>query len=215
MTRTTNARLAGFAFLFYIAVGVPAMILMSRATNGDGIVAKLASVAQHVGDVRLAMVLSLLGSCSALVLAVTLYAITREQDAELAMLGMACRLTEGVAGAVSLTSTLGLLGLVANQAGAPDAAKQTLGAFLLGDSPLVAATFFAFGSTFFAYLLLRGRMIPIGLAWLGLAASVLLAVGLPLQLGGLLQGPATRLIWFPMLAFEVPLGLWLLIKGVK
>ena len=215
MTRTSNARLAGFAFLFYIAVGVPAMVLMSRATSGDGIAAKLASVAQHAGDVRLAMVLSLLGSCSALVLAVTLYAVTREQDSDLAMLGMVCRLTEGVVGAVSLTSTLGLLRLAANAAGAPDAAAQTLGAFLLDDSPLVAATFFAFGSTLFAFLLLRGRMIPSGLAWLGIAASVLLAVGLPLQLGGLLHGPATRLIWFPMLAFEVPLGLWLLIKGVK
>lgn len=215
MTRTSNARLAGFAFFFYIAVGVPAMVLMTRATSGDGIAAKLASVAQHVGDVRLAMVLSLLGSCSALVLAVTLYAVTREQDADLAMLGMVCRLTEGVTGAVSLTSTLGLLGLVANHAGAPDAATQTLGAFLLDGSPIVAATFFAFGSTCFTYLLLRGRMIPVGLGWLGLAASVLLAVALPLQLGGLLHGPATRLVWFPMLAFEVPLGLWLLIKGVK
>jgi len=215
MTRTSNARLAGFAFLFYIAVGVPAMVLMSRATSGDGIAAKLASVAQHAGDVRLAMVLSLLGSCSALVLAVTLYAVTREQDSDLARLGMACRLTEGVVGAVSLTSTLGLLGLAANAGAAPDVAAQTLGAFLLDDSPLIAATFFACGSTLFAWLLLRGRMIPIGLAWLGIAASVLLAVGLPLQLGGLLQGPATRLIWFPMLAFEVPLGLWLLIKGVK
>ena len=214
MTRTSNARLAGFAFLSYIAVGVPAMVLMSRATSGEGVTAKLASVAQHTGDVRLAMVLSLLGSCCALVIAVTLYAVTRDQDADVAMLGMACRLTEGVTGAVSLTSTLGLLGLAAN-AGAGDPATLALGTFLLDDSPMVAATFFAFGSTCFTYLLLRGRLIPIGLAWLGLAASVLLAVGLPLQLGGLLSGPVTRLIWFPMLAFEVPLGLWLIIKGVK
>jgi hypothetical protein len=58
MTRTSNARLAGFAFLFYIAVAFPAMVLMSRATSGDGIPAKLASVAQHASDVRLAAVLS-------------------------------------------------------------------------------------------------------------------------------------------------------------
>jgi hypothetical protein len=61
---------------------------------------------------------------------------------------------------------------------------------------------------------LRGRMIPIPLAWLGVVASVLLVVGLPLQLAGFLGGPVTSLLWLPMAVFEVPLALWLLIKGV-
>jgi hypothetical protein len=54
----------------------------------------------------------------------------------------------------------------------------------------------------------------IALAWLGVLASVLLVVGLPLQIAGVLRGPITQVIYVPMLAFEVPLGLWLLIKGV-
>ena len=37
---------------------------------------------------------------------------------------------------------------------------------------------------------------------------------LPLQLAGWLHGPITSLVWLPMLAFEVPLGLWLLVRGV-
>ena len=78
----------------------------------------------------------------------------------------------------------------------------------------VTATFFAVGSTLFAYLLLRGRMIPIPLAWVGLVASVLLVIGLPLQAAGFLSGPITMIMWLPMLAFEVPLGLWLISKGV-
>ncbi|PYQ10644.1 MAG: DUF4386 domain-containing protein, partial [Acidobacteria bacterium] len=53
------------------------------------------------------------------------------------------------------------------------------------------------------------------LAWLGVVASVLLVVVLPLQLAGFLGGgQITSLMWLPMLAFEVPLALWLLIKGV-
>ena len=68
---------------------------------------------------------------------------------------------------------------------------------------LVAATLFAIGSTFFCRLLLRGRMLPRGLAWTGVIASIVLVVGLPLQLGGLLGPPFTMLIWMPMLAFEV------------
>jgi Domain of unknown function (DUF4386) len=62
--------------------------------------------------------------------------------------------------------------------------------------------------------LLRGRMIPAPLTWVGVVASVLSVVGLPLQLAGWLHGPIAMLMWLPMLAFEVPLGLWLLSRGV-
>jgi hypothetical protein len=57
-------------------------------------------------------------------------------------------------------------------------------------------------------------MLPRALAWIGVFASVILVIGLPLQLGGQLGAPLTMLIWMPMLAFEVPGGLWLLVNGV-
>ncbi|HEX4961666.1 MAG TPA: DUF4386 family protein [Thermoanaerobaculia bacterium] len=163
MTRRTNARLAGFTFLFYIAAGVSSMALAGRA---------------HATDI-----LSLLTSFSALVLGVTLYSITREQDADLALLALTCRVIEAIPGHQG-------------------------------------AIFFAVGSVLFSWLLLRGRMIPAALAWLGVLASALLVVILPLQRAGLLGGPTswsssiTWLIWLPALVYEVALALWLLIKGV-
>jgi uncharacterized protein DUF4386 len=216
MTRTTNARIAGFAFLFYIAVAFPGMVLLDRATSGEGISAKLASIAQHVTEVRVAVVLVLLGCFAALVLAVTLYAITREQDPDIAMVALTCRVSEGVISGISIPETLGLLWLAtATGPNAPDTgAAHALGAYLLRGDMALTATFFAVGSTLFCYLLLRGRMIPIPLAWLGVIASALLVVALPLQLAGVLRGPITSLMYLPMLAFEVPCGLWLLIKGV-
>jgi hypothetical protein len=216
MTRTTSARIAGFTFLFYIAAGITSLVLFGGATGGEGIAAKLAGIAQHASQVRITVVLDLLQCFSALVLAVTLYAITREQDPDLAMLALTCRVGEGVIGAIGIPSTLGLLWLAtAPGASAPDtAAAHSLGGYLLRGNVALTATFFAVGSTLFSYLLLRGRMIPIPLAWLGVAASVLLVAGLPLQLAGFLRGPVTSLMWLPMLAFEVPLALWLLIKGV-
>ena len=219
MTRTTNARIAGFMYLFYIAVAFPSLVLLDRATSGKGVAAKLANLAQHTSDVRVAVVLTLLGCFSALVLAVTLYGITRDEDHELAMLALTCRVGEGVLGAATLPNTLGLLWLatVGAGAGAPDAAAtNAIGTLLLMPVPIgmIGATFFAVGSTLFSYLLLRGRMVPVPLAWLGVLASVLVVVGLPLQLAGFLEGPMTGYMWLPMLAFEIPLGLWLLIKGV-
>ena len=218
MTRRTNARVAGFTFLFYIAVAMTGMVLASRAASGEGTAAKLASIAQHATSVRVAVVLELLGSFSALVLGVTLYAITRDQDSDLAMLAMTCRVAEGVIAAVSLPRMVGKLWLAtAAGADAPDpAAANALGAVLFklpSWSTTLSATFFAVGSTVFAYLLLRGRIVPVALAWLGVVASILVMVCLPLQLVGILHSPITDLMWLPMLAFEVTLALWLIIKG--
>jgi hypothetical protein len=219
MTRTTNARVAGFTFLFYIAVAFPAIVLMNRATSGEGTAAKLARVAERASDVRVAILLTLLSCFAAVVLAVTLYGITRHEDHELALMVLAFRLGEGVLGAIGIPNALALLWLATTGSGpgAPDVATaNALGAFLLmpAQGTMIGAPFFAVGSMIFSYLLLRGRLVPVPLAWLGVFASVLVVVASPLQLVGLLKGPLTTYMWMPMLAFEVPLGLWLIIKGV-
>jgi len=201
MTHTTNARIAGFTFLFYIAAGILSLVLFSQATGGQEITAKLASIAQHALQLRLTIILGLLQAVCAIVLAVTLYAITRDQDSDLAMLALTFRVGEGLLNAISTRETLELL---------------WLGKYLLdGPDWNMSAILFAMGSTLFSYLFLRGRTIPVSLAWLGLVASVILVVGLPLQLAGLFRGPLTSYMWIPMAAFEVPLAFWLLIKGIR
>lgn len=162
MTRTTNARIAGVTFLVYIAAGITSMLL--------------------AGNAPATAVLSLVTSFSALVLGVTLYAITREQDADLAMMALACRVIEAVPGHGEI--------------------------------------YFAVGSTIFSWLLLRGRMIPAALAWLGVTASILLVMLLPLQIAGFFGGPrawsspVTWAVWLPLLVFELTLAVWLITKGV-
>jgi hypothetical protein len=216
VTHTTNARIAGFTFLAYIAAGITSLTLFRRATGGDGVAAKLAGIAAHAGDVGVLVILGLVQCFSAVVLGVTLYAITRDEDSDLAMLGLVCRVGEGILGALAIPATLTLLWLAtASGPSAPEtAAAHALAAYLLRDDVALTATFFAVGSTAFAYLLLRGRMIPVPLAWLGVVASIMLVVGLPLRLAGWLHGPITMIMWLPMLLFEVPLALWFLAKGV-
>ncbi|MCI0564180.1 MAG: hypothetical protein MN733_37370, partial [Nitrososphaera sp.] len=70
MTRTTNARIAGFTFLFYIAAGITSLVLSGRATGGEETAAKLANIAQHTMEMRIVVLLSLLICFSALVLGV-------------------------------------------------------------------------------------------------------------------------------------------------
>ena len=161
MTVRTNARIAGVTFLVYIVAGL--------ATLGAA------------GNKPAIAVLSLVTSFCALTLGVTLYALTRDQDRDLALLGLTCRVLEAAPGHGEI--------------------------------------YFAVGSAVFSWLFVRGRLIPTGLAWLGLVASVLLVILLPLQIAGLFGGPrawtspVTWAVWLPLLIFELGLASWLLAKG--
>lgn len=218
MTRSTNARIAGFTFLLYIALGVALLLL--GAGSGEGTAAKLADIALNESAVRINLLLSPVIWFCAVVLAVTLYGLTREVDPDLAIMVLSCRLGEAVVGATGTVASLGLLWLATTTGpAAPDAVSSSaLAAFLFkveGWNVPISAMFFAVGSTVFSGLLLRGRMVPVMLAWLGVVASVLLVVALPLQIAGFLKGSVTNFVWIPMAAFEIPLGLWLMIKGAE
>jgi len=216
MTRTSNARTAGFAFLLYIAAGVMGMVVSARSAMGENIAEKLASIAQHVRQVQLNIVLGLVEAVCAILLAVTLYRITRDEDADLALLAMIFRVCEGLIGVMSSRRSLGLIWLASsNGPSRPSTATiEALGTYLFqAPSGNLAAIFFAMGSTLFAWLLLRGRMIPVPLAWLGVAASSILVVALPMQLLGYLSSQIASFLWIPMAAYEIPLAIWLIIKG--
>ncbi len=194
MTHMTNARIAGIAYLFYIVVGASNEILASRAASVEGTAAKLAHIAAYSTDVRVGMILKLCECFSAFVLAVALYWITRDVNRELAMLGLICRVAEGVFIVSLIPNALGFLSLARAQAvkGAADVTTtNALGIFLTRPDGLIGAIFFAIGSAIFSYLLLRGRMIPISLGWWGVLSSVLLVVGLPLQIASFFTGPLT------------------------
>jgi hypothetical protein len=216
MTRTTNARLAGAMFLLYIATAFPLTMMAGRVSAGDGIAAKLASIAQHVPLMRLTIVLSWIVAIEALLLAVALYAITRDIDRDLALLGFTFRAAEGVLNAITFTS-MGQLWLATDGAAAAPEAVHALGEMFFKVETwqfLTSATLFSLGSTVFSWLLLRGRAIPVSLAWLGVVASLLLVAVLPARLVGVAGSPLTEVVWLPMLVFELVLGVWLLTKGV-
>jgi hypothetical protein len=162
MTLETNARVAGVTLLLYFAAGIGGLVV--------------------AGNAPATAVLALVGSFSALVLAVTFYALTYQQDSDLARLGMMCRVIEAAPGHGEI--------------------------------------YFAVGNTIFSWLLLRGRMIPVGLAWLGVTASSLLVMLLPLQIAGWFGGPrawSSPFTWFvnlPVLVFQLTLAAWLIVKGV-
>jgi hypothetical protein len=217
MTRTANARVAGATFLLYIVIGITDMIVTRGSSAGASAAERLASMAQHLPQIHTGMLLGLAMGFNALALGVALYGLTRERDHELALLGLCFRVGEGLAVFVPLLVTLGLISL-ATSPGGPPANSIALAQFLFSvkaNNVILSATFFAAGSTIFCWLLLRARMIPMPLAWLGLFASLLLLVALPLRMIGAVSSQTMQMLWIPMAAFEVPLGIWLLIKGAR
>ncbi len=124
MTRMTSARVVGVASLFYMAVGVANEVLTSRATSGQGTAAQLTRIALYATEMRITIILKLCECFAAVVLAVAFYGITREQDHELAILGLVCRAAEGVFVASLVPNAQALLWLAGAWpgVGAPDVA---------------------------------------------------------------------------------------------
>jgi hypothetical protein len=214
MTRTTSARVAGAAYLLYIAFAFPAMSIAARIMTGKTTAEKLASLAQNVGLAHAEIVLSLLAGLCALALAISLYAFTREEDSDIARLGMLCRFGEGLFAFPFIS--LSLLWLTGDGATVTGSSGLALAAWLMklsGWMVTYSAYLFALGSTAFCYLLLRGRMIPAWLAWLGVVGSAILVVALPLSFIGALHKPVTDLVWIPIAIFEIVVSIWFLVTG--
>ena len=221
MTRRSSSRLAGFMFLFYIAVAITEMVLAGKVSGAGGTAGKLASIAAHVPLMRVVIILLLLEIFAAVFLGVALYALTRDVDHDLAVLALMCRMIEAAAGVVPAIAKLGLLSVATTAAtatGAEAATASAVGALLLragGWSFTVGATAFSVGSTIFAWLFLRARSIPLWLAWVGLAGSLLMVVILPLDGLRMISTTVVSISWIPLFVFEVTLGFWLLIKGAR
>ncbi len=211
------ARLAGGMFLLVIAaVLVSSMFQGGGISPSDDIAGTLRSIADNAVGFRLSIVSLAIASIGTLVLASMLYALTKRRDENLAILALACRAVEAALYAIGILSVLILLSL----SDEPTAGEQELGAVVVDVASLstnVGAIFFAVGSTVFAYLLLRARSVPVPFAALGVVASLILVIGVPLETaaGRTTADGASIILWLPMFVFEIATGVWLLVKGVR
>ena len=76
--------------------------------------------------------------------------------------------------------------------------------------------FFRLGSTVFAYLGLKSRYIPRGLAALGVFSSLLVVVvTLAIMVFPGWAAVVSPAYFVPSLIFEITLGFWLVVRGIK
>jgi hypothetical protein len=127
MTQRAEARTAGYAYLSYIVFTMSSITLYSKAIAGNGPFQQLSSLSRMISTARVTVLLDLLQIVCALVLAATLYRITKGVDATLALVAMSFRLGEGLLGSLPLLGKLELMQLAtAATANVGDATGYTL-----------------------------------------------------------------------------------------
>jgi len=218
--RRTWARVAGF---LYVATNVTAtlgfVLKGGFIVRGDA-AATVANLAQSGTLYRCSLALELITVAGVIPLVLGLYVALRPVAPNLALLAAFWRLMENAVLAVLTLSSFLALALVARGPAFGD--SQTMpalvGALLYVHTYGFQIGFFflGLGSTLFSWLWWRSRLIPRWLAGLGLFASALMAVvALAIVVEPGVYGTVTMAYMLPMGLYEIGLGLWLLIRGIR
>lgn len=217
--RANVPRLLGATFLVVIVISLISGTLLSSAVGSGSMSELLAHLAGNVTAMRLSILFGMANSVGVVVLAALLYAMLKEQSRIVALIALGLWLLEAVLYAVSQVGSVGLIPLSQDfvKAGAPDPSYfQGLGAFLYDGIVRLGVTlhmfFYCVGGLLWYSLLYRSRSIPSVIPAFGLAAVSLGLVGVVLQLLG---NTVPIFAYLPLLPFELTVGTWLLVKGIK
>ncbi len=217
------ARVAGLFYVLMMFTGLFGELYLRspRIVPDDAVqTAKNVAGAEHL--FRLGIVAGLVTAVGDVVLLWALYVVLKPVNKNLALLAAFWRLGECfMFGVVALNefAALRFLGDASYLHTFNTEQTQALARlFLTFHHPggQIAIVFFALGSTLFGYLWFKSGYIPRVLSALGIAASV--AVGAVTLINLVVPnfesavGPA---YWIPIALFEVVLGFWLLIRGIR
>lgn len=222
-SQRSAARAVGVIYLSAMAVS----IVTEGYIGGRLIVARNAvetarNILAHEGLFRLGIAGSLLIAVSDATLIAALYVILRRVNEPVALCAAFLRLMGTALYAVAALNYLDVLRMLGGESylrpvGTEQLqalARLTIASYSAGQG--ASFIFLGLGSTVFGYLWVKSNYVPRGLAILGVIASFLLAAGAML----FIVLPKVWSIVFPyymapMLFFEVGMGGWLLVKGLR
>ncbi len=214
------ARLAGLMYLVTVATWGLAFYARSGLVDHADPAATVANVVAHERLFRLSMVGDLVTGAGVAVLIVALWVLLSPVNKNIAFLAVIWRLVDPLLGVVTLSSlSMLFLSSGAEYLNALEASQlqafAMLTVWLDGAGFIVSAIFLGLGSAAFSYLLFESRYVPRALAGFGVLASLLATVcGLMTILFPAFATVAAAGL-LPILVYEIALGLWLLVKGVR
>jgi len=211
-------RLLGAAFLFVFVASLISAQLLTSVVGSSGISDILINISNNLTMMRTSILVGLVTSVGIVVLAILLYVVLYKQNKIIALVALGWWLAEAIILAVSKIGLFALIPLSLEfvGGGAPESSHyQTLGHFLYsglykqGDN--IHMLFYCLGGILWFYLFYRSRCIPRVLSVLGLAIESLALIGMVLLLSAV---QVSMLVFYPIAALELVVGLWLLVRGI-
>ena len=212
-------RLLGAAFLFVFVASLISTQLLASVVGSGSISEMLVNISANLTPIRISILVGLVTSVGIVVLAVLLYIVLRKQGKIIALVALGWWLAEAVILAVSKIGLFALIPLSLEfvRAGAPATSYfQTLGDLLYssvyqqGDN--IHMLFYSLGGVLWFYLFYISRYIPRVLSILGLVIESVGLIGMVLLL---LAVNVNMLVFYPIAALELAIGLWLMVKGIS
>jgi len=215
------ARVAGLAYVVVIMLGIFSVSFIdSNILVPDNNVATVDNIMNNELRFRISIASEIIMYVLVVLLAHALYVILKTVNKNLALLAMLWRIGEAIigAGVAVLTGFIPLLLLNGKAALEQDQLQALVGLFLqLRSAGLdVVLIFIGMGGTVFCYLFFTSKYVPRMLAVWGMITYLsMLILALVSILSPSLPESVKMIFYAPGGLFEVIIGLWLLIKGVK
>lgn len=223
--RRKAARIAGVLFLLSFMVPFLNWIfVLSRFIVAGNAVDTARSILANEALFRIGIINGLLTSAVTVALTLALYAILRSVNKALALLAVCLKMTEAVlVAAVALGNHVALLvlkGQASTPALDPERTQALVGQFLNASLSVSAVpmVFLGLNMMVFLHLLFKSNYVPRPLAGFGILSYALIfmhAVTSILFPNAAMIMTVQVLCWAPSCLFELTIGPWLLLKGVK
>lgn len=216
------AKLVGFLYVVQMAMAIFAEIFVrSRLIAGGDAMQTAKNLLGMERLFRISIVNDLFIYATVIVLTWGIYVILEPVNRNLALLGVFLRIVENAVLAMTTLNAFFALRLVGDTAYLQSIATpqlQSLARLFLGMYSIglgIGFIFLGCGSAVLSWVWLQSRYIPRALAILGIVASLLLTLGTALVFIFPALSRIGMTYMIPMFFFEVGLGVWLMVKGLR
>lgn len=220
-------RLLGAAFLIVVATsaiaGIPLMMAVGSpggsAIPSDSTAEMLVRISNNLTLMHISILGGMLNSTGIVFLAVLLYIVLSKQNKIMALAALGFWLGEALFYALTEIGALALIPLSTDfvAAGAPaHSFYLTLGEFLYygvcAHGMTILMWFYCVGGLLWYYMFYKSNCVPRAISLLGIAAVSLALAGNVFELMGYY---VPLYVALPIGLFEVSIGVWLVLKGIK
>ena len=216
-------RLLGMMFVIVAVASLLGGLLLSSLSYThigppDNISETMIKISDNPTTMQMSIVVELITAIGIVLLAVLLYTTLKKQNKIIALWAFGLWIGEAIILAVREISASSLLKVSQEfvKAGAPDSSNfQAFGSLFYESAQIgygVLMVFYCLGGMLFYYLFLKSKYVPIVISLWGITAASLGFIG---TLIGFFDYEVPMYVFLPILPFELAIGVWLMVKGIR